>query len=135
MRYAYSIDRGETFGDKSCPSRKRAYDWAKIDFPDAKDEDIFTGALIKYYPKINIRAVVKQLQEDAVKPPEPGGRGGCGEYAKGWLGDLSEEELQSLQIHLEKALRFWLKKHQHEPKFYRVENIKPAIRFAHSSAI
>lgn len=152
MRYAYSVDGGHTFSKFSYPNRARAIEEAVKNHPDADKADVFTCALIPYYPKIgklhiDVKALVRQVKDRAEKD--------CGEITDSWLKDMDDELYESLEVgittslyaflgevsrkygtdnqgdkldaRLNKFFRSWLKKKKLEPMFFKVDKVKPAF--------
>lgn len=113
MKYVYSTNGGKTFKKKVYSNRKEAARAARC---ETTGGNIYTGALLQYYPRIDGSLTVRLLQKDAKKK--------YGYLADDWLKGLDSGQTLSLGLALGKALRRWLKKENKEPDFYKVIGIK-----------
>lgn len=56
-----------------------------------------------------------------------------GEVAEDYLIKLPQEQIDELQVELNKALHAWMDKHNNKPTFYKVDNIEQITHLVHAS--
>lgn len=87
------------------------------DFDSDYDIDVFyIGKSRGYIPEIDAYRVIEDQQMMAYDE--------CGEVSNGWLDDVTNEEMKSLQKILSIAFKSWLELNHRFPSFYCIDDIE-----------
>jgi hypothetical protein len=113
MKYFWSFNKDDTIWNGGVNSVEQCIEEAR---EERKDEEfVFIGELEKHTPKIDAYWIIEYLLDTAYEE--------CGEVAEGWL-VLSKDEMESLEIALNEALKKWLVENNQETYFGAVKNIR-----------
>lgn len=110
------------------------------DFFDTKEEAVQAGVR-EYTEFVNLNFFVGQVG-DLTLSPSVDADGvletisetmyeEVGEVAEDYLHRVPQEQIDELQVELNKALHAWMDKHKHRPNFYKVTNIEQVRHLVH----
>lgn len=115
FKYAYSFDGINYKGNFNARSQARREALAEIVAAGEKDTTFFVGKITNApCPTICGGAIIEDMQA-AAECYEHGG-----EYAEGWLADVTPEEVALLENALTATFKNWARKHGHLPTWQGV---------------
>lgn len=115
FKYVYSFDNVNYKGNFNARSQARRAAVAELEEAGQEGASFYIGKITNApCPPVNGGIFLEEMKI-AAEGHEYGG-----EYAEGWLDDVTPEELAQLETLLTEAFRTWAKKHNHLPTWQGV---------------
>ena len=122
MKYTWNFDEDtEWWNNNEYDTIEECINAAREEIINDENDIIYIGEIVPYEPEINADDVLEQLKDDAYNR--------CGETADTWLNygedeDYADDEEEELSCALTQTLKDWLKKHNLEPDFCEIKNVR-----------